>query len=338
MPVPKISIIIPVYNAALHIEQCVRSVLNQTMQEIEVIAVNDGSTDDSGNILDALAAADQRLQVIHQENKGVSAARNQALQRSTGIYTAFADADDYMEPDMLQELYQAVITTDSDWAICNVMAIEEGREPAKRLHLTDEVIDITNSRHIFLHGLMRFNYDNANWNKLYSTSVIQLNQLRFAEDMTIWEDLLFNLQYLQYVSKVAIVARPLYNYRILRTALFSGQTKDLIPQFNKLYKYYLEFAAAKAGSFETEAFKTEMSRITYSQLLHKAEVKVVKEQKGFFSVLSAYSRELKRIDPSIFYFPARERKGVQGIKKQLLQNRQFGLFACIIAARQQLRK
>lgn len=337
MPAPEISIIIPVYNAAPYIEQCIRSVMNQTMQEIEIIAVNDGSTDDSAVILNILAETDSRLKVFQRTNHGVSATRNYGLQHATGKYISFCDADDFMDPAMLNELYKAVIDNDADWAICNVKTIK-GSDVETRLNMNDQVLDIAMRKAGFVYELMRFHYDNANWNKLFVASIIRQNHLHFAEDMCIWEDLLFNLQYLHYVNRVAVIAKPLYNYRILNTALFSGQTADLLLQFNKLYSHYLEFTGAKTSVEETEAFKTEMARITYYQLLYNTEVKVSAEQKGFFPVLRAYKNELRRFNPAIFYYPSIERKGMQGIKKQLLQSHSFRLFSLIIASKPFLKK
>lgn len=338
MTAPNISIIIPVYNAAVYIEQCIFSVLRQTMKNVEIIAVNDGSTDESKQILDRLAATDERLHVFHQTNKGVSATRNLGLQKATGTFIGFCDADDWMEPGMLQELYTAITSNECDWAICNVTIVRD-EQPAKlRLQLSDAVINVAGDRAEFVHGLMRFNYDNANWNKLFKASIIREQQLRFNEDMHIWEDLLFNLQYLQYVSKVVIVAKPLYNYRILDTSLYSGDTSNKVPQFNKLYNYYVEFANRLADPAQLEAFKAEMARITYNQLLYQAEVQVNKEQHFFPNVVKSYRNELKRFNPAIFNYTAAERKGLQGIKRQLLQQNKFGLFAFIIASKPFLRK
>ncbi len=338
MVAPKISIIIPVFNAGLYIEQCIRSVLNQTMQDVEIIAVNDGSTDNSATLLDAMASTDHRLQVFHNSNKGVSAARNFGLQQARGMYIGFSDADDWMEPTMLEDLYNAVTTKGCDWAICNVNSIREGQPIKTRLHMTDQVLEVDGNRAGFIHGLMRFHYDNANWNKLFSAAIIRKNQLRFDESMQIWEDLLFNLQYLQYAGKVAVIAKPLYNYRILSTSLFSGNRDNKIPQFNKLYNGYLSFADSYAGASEITAFKAEMARITYSQLLYEAELKVNREQHFFPKVAIAFKQELKRFNPLIFDFSSQERKGLQGIKRQLLQQQQFALFALIIASKPLLRK
>ena len=338
MPQPTISIIVPVYNAAVYVKQCIGSILQQTMQDIEVVAVNDGSTDNCAAILDALAANDQRLKVFHTSNRGVSATRNFALEQATGSYIAFTDADDWMELTMLEELYYAITTSNCNWAICNVNMIKEGQPVKVRLQLQEEVIDITENRAGFVHELMRFNYDYANWNKLFDASIIRQHQIRFEEDMTIWEDLLFNLQYLHYAKKVAIIAKPLYHYRILSTSLYSGQTKDRLPQFNKLYGHYKKLSPMFTTEAETEAFKKEMARLTYNHLLYEAEVRVKTKNKYFFSVWNGFIKELKRFEPAVFYYPAPNRTGLQGIKKTLLVSRDYTLFALIIASKPYLKK
>ena len=338
MTPPAISIIVPVYNAAVFLEQCISSILQQTMQDIEVIAVNDGSTDNSGAILEQMALTDQRLKIFHNSNKGVSASRNFGLQQATGSYIAFTDADDWMEPTMLEELYTALTTNNCNWAICNIYMIKEGQPVKTRLQLIDQVIDITDNRGDFVHALMRFNYDYANWNKLFDASIIRRHQIRFEEDMTIWEDLLFNLQYLHYAKRVAIVAKPLYHYRILSTSLYSGQTKDRLPQFNKLYGHYKKLPPTFTTAAETEAFKKEMARLTYNHLLYEAEVRVKGKSKNFFSVWNGFIKELKRFEPAVFYYPAPDRKGLQGIKKTLLVSRNYTLFALIIASKPYLKK
>ena len=338
MSTSKISIIIPVYNAAAYIEQCIRSVLQQTMQDIEVIAVNDGSTDNSATILEQMALTDQRLKIYKNNNQGVSTARNFGLQQATGTYIGFCDADDWMEPTMLEEMYNALITNNCNWAICNIYMIKEGQPVKTRLQLIDQVIDITDNRGDFVHALMRFNYDYANWNKLFDASIIRRHQIRFEEDMTIWEDLLFNLQYLHYAKRVAIIAKPLYHYRILSTSLYSGQTKDRLPQFNKLYGHYKQLPPTFTTAAETEAFKKEMARLTYNHLLYEAEVRVKGKSKNFFSVWNGFIKELKRFEPAVFYYPAPDRKGLQGIKKTLLVSRNYTLFALIIASKPYLKK
>lgn len=325
-----ISVIVPVYNAAAFLEQCIASVLAQSLREIEVIAVNDGSTDESAAILDRLAGKDQRLRVFHQPNKGVSAARNFGLGEARGQYIGFCDADDWMEPGMLETLYKAIGESQSDWAICNVLVEKEGREPVQRLKISDEVIDVRDAKAGFVRGLLQFRYDNANWNKLYSTKIIREQQLRFAEDMRIWEDLLFNLQYLQFASRAAILSQSFYHYRILSTGLYSGQSIHLVSQLNLLYRHFMVFAEKHCAAATIDAFKVEMARITYMELLPKTAAEVQKKQSGFFAIWRDYTLELQKFIPSLFYYPVVSGSSMERFKKQLLQKGRFRFFALMI--------
>ncbi len=114
---PKVSVIIPVYNAAPFLHQCLDSIVHQTLTDIEIILVNDGSTDDSNNILNECSSKDNRISIINQENKGAGAARNSGLRLATGKYLSFLDADDFFEPEMLEKLYNKCEETGADIAI-----------------------------------------------------------------------------------------------------------------------------------------------------------------------------------------------------------------------------
>jgi glycosyltransferase involved in cell wall biosynthesis len=338
MATPVISVIIPVYNAAPYLEQCIQSVLQQTLTQLEVIAVNDGSTDNSGVLLDALAATDTRLKVFHNPNKRVSATRNFGLQQATGTYIAFCDADDFMEPTMLQELYTAISSNECDWAICNVSMFLKDGSSKTRLHmLKDGVFNIAADRPLFVEQLMRFYYDNANWNKLFKASVIKDNNLQFEPTTHIWEDLLFNLQYTQFAAKAAIISKPLYNYRLLDNSLYSGDTGVKIPQFNRLFVHYRGFAEKHQATDELSVFKAQMARITYNQLLYQMEVHARRNTASPYKVYKNYYEHLEYFLPEIMQYPVEQRKGAQGIKKWLLHNRRLKLFSVIIAVKPYLR-
>ena len=121
----KISIIIPVYNVEEYIERCILSVIGQKYQNLEIILVDDGSADNSGVICDKYAAIDNRIKVIHQQNKGVSSARNRALDYATGDYIGFLDGDDFIHEEMYQTLYEKSITEDAVIGVCNYIKVYE---------------------------------------------------------------------------------------------------------------------------------------------------------------------------------------------------------------------
>lgn len=120
-----ISVIIPIYNVEEYLEKCVNSVLNQTYSDLEIILVDDGSTDNSGKICDELKNKDNRIIVIHQENQGLSAARNAGIAKALGEYIAFVDSDDYIMEDMYETLYKNLEKTDADISICKYQYVKK---------------------------------------------------------------------------------------------------------------------------------------------------------------------------------------------------------------------
>lgn len=119
MKYPEISVIVPVYQVERWVERCVRSIQQQSFSDFELILVDDGSTDRSGSLCDCLARTDARIRVIHQPNQGLSAARNVGIEQSRGKYLCFADSDDYLSPEMLTRLYDALLAQDAQIALCN---------------------------------------------------------------------------------------------------------------------------------------------------------------------------------------------------------------------------
>ena len=140
----KISIIIPVYNMEHYLEKCVKSVLQQSYQYFEVLLVDDGSTDSSGELCDDWAAKDSRIQVIHKENGGLSDARNTGLDAASGNYVSFVDSDDYIAPDMMKKLHDSLLRHDTDMSVCNVFFVDEAgnalEERNQNLPIKDEIL------------------------------------------------------------------------------------------------------------------------------------------------------------------------------------------------------
>ena len=122
---PKVSIIIPVYNNEKYVEKCIRSVMNQTFRDLEILVIDDGSTDKSGEILDHLAAEDKRIRLFHQENSGVAAARNKGLDSATGEYFTFVDGDDYIASDYIEKLHTCAVEKGVKMVICGLTHVDK---------------------------------------------------------------------------------------------------------------------------------------------------------------------------------------------------------------------
>lgn len=206
-----VSIIIPVYNAEESLHNCVESVLDQTYQHIEIIMVNDGSTDCSKDICEYYASMDQRIKVIHQQNAGPSAARNKGIEHATGDYIQFIDADDYMKPIMTEELVKAM-SKNAQLVICGYQAIY-GTLLKKYMPSRTGVYKQSDFMQ-YIGELYKDILLPSPCNKLYDATLINQFQLRFLEHIKVGEDLLFNLAYIKICPAIRIIDSLLYNYVI----------------------------------------------------------------------------------------------------------------------------
>ena len=123
-----ISVIVPVYNVEKYLRKAVQSIQNQTYKHLEIMLINDGSTDSSGNICDELANSDSRIVVIHKKNGGVSTARNEAQKLAKGNYVIYVDSDDYIHEEMIQSLYEQLIAENADVSSCSVMNVYQNSQ------------------------------------------------------------------------------------------------------------------------------------------------------------------------------------------------------------------
>lgn len=201
----KVSIIVPVYKAENSIRKCIDSILTQTYREIELILVDDGSPDKSGQICDKYQS-DSRVMVIHTLNKGVSHARNIGLDHATGDYITFCDSDDFYEPYFIENMVQTALKYNSDITICGYYLeekhhFESSIKSKSRLVNEDELIE---------HCSIDNEFGGFCWNKIYKTAIIGKN--RFPEDMDIMEDTYFLCSVSKKAQRIYYLAKPLYYY------------------------------------------------------------------------------------------------------------------------------
>ncbi len=218
---PEISVVIPVFNAADFVRGGVSSVLDHTLASVEVICVDDGSTDDSGRVLAQLAAADDRISIVRLgANRGVSSARNAGIERSTGDYVRFLDADDTVPPGGLDLLLAAARSTSSDMAIGEVLGLD-GPEDAVRPR-----------RQIAGGGVVTTNIHESAWlqslpghhcGNLYHRQLLERHGIRFPIDLALGEDQLFQATAIVNASAVAIITDTVYHYHRYRHASLTNK-------------------------------------------------------------------------------------------------------------------
>ena len=200
-----ISVIIPVHNSGAWLRECLDSVRAQSYKNLEILVVDDGSTDDSGKICDEFAALDDRFIVIHQENAGVSAARNLALDRARGEWLGFVDSDDIIDPEMFRRLYDLAMETGSDIAACSFHRFEDEQR--------DEIFPegILTPREALQRLLVDGGLTPHICNKIYRDTVFE--GIRFPIGC-LYEDLRIMHLLFQQAGRIAVIEDTLYNYRI----------------------------------------------------------------------------------------------------------------------------
>lgn len=218
-----ISIIIPVYNCDLYLRDCVNSVLSQNYENIEIILIDDGSTDKSGLICDEYAAQNERVRAYHQKNAGVSAARNVGLDMATGTYIVFLDADDILADNNLEQIL--AINPDADLVIGGTIEInEDGQENGNKIILPEKVL---NQKEI-LEALFyeeQYGYLGILTPKVFKAEIIETKNIRFDTQIKYNEDRLFITEYLLYCDKIRFITDYYYYYR-QRSNSALGQIKE----------------------------------------------------------------------------------------------------------------
>lgn len=206
-----ISIIVPIYNVEKYLRRCIDSILGQTYRDLEVILVDDGSPDGCGAICDAYAEKDARVTVIHQKNAGVSAARNAGLACARGEWIGFVDPDDFIVPNMYQEMLDAINVTGAELAVCGYNYVDEdGKVDQRRLYVNAENEILTQKQLMSRFSDMPPTVRLGVVNKLFHRDLLQKHELKFAEGLHSSEDVLFLTEYAMHVSKVIFVHKAHY--------------------------------------------------------------------------------------------------------------------------------
>ena len=212
----KISVVIPVYNTAKYLTKCINSVLNQTYKNLEVILVNDGSTDESANICDKFSNRDNRIKVIHIENSGPYHARNIGMEASTGRFIGFVDSDDFLEKDMYETLLKILQVYDADIAGCAYYKIHDNKIKPNYSSGKIRQFDTVSA----LEELIRSRWiNNYLWNKIYKKDLVK--NIRFPQNIYAG-DIMFNCKVFAQAKKIVFIETPKYYYLIRPTSITSS--------------------------------------------------------------------------------------------------------------------
>jgi glycosyltransferase involved in cell wall biosynthesis len=249
-----ISVIVPIYNSETYLKDCLESILGQTYRDWECILVDDGSADGSPDLIDSYCSLDSRLRAIHQDNHGVSYARNVGIDHACGEYVTFVDSDDWIEGQYLERLYETISGHDADLSICGLQQVfSDGRK--KKFHVKDDSFPLDAGHEAEFVSLNRSSLLFGPVVKLYRTDLLRdFRNVRFEEGCSFGEDLIFNYRYLEHVDSVAVVSDILYNYRIANSGSLSRINDE--SRFEKEYSQWhilMDF-------FKKKGYSSKLSR------------------------------------------------------------------------------
>lgn len=259
MRTPLISVIIPVYNVEKYLHRCLDSVIAQTYQNLEIICVDDGSIDESGRICDQYAVRDARIKVIHQENQGLSAARNRGLDAAEGEYIAFVDSDDYILEDMYKKMLDKLLNYNVDLCVCQWQyEFSDGRQVVKKKNIDPTIYGRKTSLE-FARFLYRGNYENgvvvAAWNKLYRRALLD----KICFEGRIHEDDAFNGRIMAKNISVYVMEDQFYVY---------AQNGDSLTNkpFSANKFFFLDALAERRELFKSDAFIRQETELLYCNM------------------------------------------------------------------------
>lgn len=269
----KISVIVPVYNVEKYLEECINSLRNQTLSDIEIIAIDDGSPDNCGKILDMHAKLDYRIKVIHKKNAGVSAARNDGINKASGEYLFFCDSDDWLEKEALEKMYKCIKKYNSDIVITDFQ--ENNGQSAKIHHMFSDEFTVTDADSIKKIQMINFpkGYTNistqffskayciaAPWHHLIRKDIIKQNNLYFDTDVRgMYDDGLFMLSVFEYVKKISYLKIVTYNYRVVSSSITHRFNPNILNTYSIVYNKVNEFI--KSYNKDSEFIKAFYIRV-----------------------------------------------------------------------------
>mgnify|MGYP002626214504 CR=1 FL=1 len=265
---PKYSFIVPVYKVESFLPQCIDSILSQDFSDFELLLINDGSPDGSGAICDSYSKRDQRISVIHKKNEGVSIARNVGIDAARGEFVIFVDSDDWVDKRLLAVVdkyaddYEIIFFGHSNYCQNGDIISFHPRMAScfNRHEMEDEIF------HLKVNSA-KFEFFGYTWNKVFRSSVIKRNKLKFAASLTVREDELFTMDFCQHISTLKVVSESLYNYRYLNAGLssVSKSSDEILIYANSLKRRINGWGSEKLRSLDRFRYAISLLNAAYEE-------------------------------------------------------------------------
>lgn len=294
---PLISVIVPIYNVESYVERCIESIQNQTYGNLEIILVDDGSTDQSGEICDEYAMNDSRIRVIHKKNGGLVSARKTGIQEAKGVYATYVDGDDWIEPNMYEELIYQIKSADvivsgliRDYD--NYILYEKNRIP-DGYYRANELRDQIYQTMIYTGKFFERGILTHVWNSLYKKELLLKNQMKVSDNIRIAEDIACIYPLLLDAKEVVISSECYYHYRMRENSLMGINDGEELSRFKILYKYLKKRFTEKDDLKDSLLYQLDYLMI-YCLLLK--EIKILQDNDGIFPY-----KEVREGDRLIIY-------------------------------------
>lgn len=303
-----VTVIIPAYNCESTIVRCVTSVINQTYKDLEVIVVNDGSVDNTGNIVSNLCVKDSRINLITQPNGGVSTARNCGIAAAKGEFITFVDSDDYIQPTFVEELMAMYAP-----GLLPVVNFSDGVSSKGILPIADEemiTIDLGSIDEDYLTGIIGRKIGFCIWNKLFSRDVLVKENIWFDKNIQIGEDMIFMFRYLCHCESISVNSAPLYNYVVNTDSATKKGDANLAFKYEKTWDALSKIEESNVKIKEAVVSAWSLDIMPYILLNKDITAMNLKQFRCFFQKMG----ELK-ISESV-----KQASSPKGIKKKLVQN------------------
>ena len=275
---PKVSVMIPVYNVEKYLSECLDSVVNQTLKDIEIICVNDGSPDGSAKILEEYAQKDNRIKVITQENQGLSEARNTGLKIASGEYIAFLDSDDYIDLKFFEQLYKRGIESNSDVVVCENIYRFSGNKQKLFLKVNKEVETTVLKEKFECLYLPEYCYA---CNKIYKRECLTE---RFLKGIN-FEDVYFTSNVLKQCQKLSVAAGVSYYYRIVSNSIVNTPSNKNKYFYHKAFAYFYNFVCENKIDLDVNSYTAEKRYKLFGCTILKIQRKCFKTKYYLFNII-----------------------------------------------------
>lgn len=205
-----VSVIVPVYNAERYIDKCIESIIEQTYKNIEVILIDDGSTDNSKKNIEKYMIEDERLKYFYQDNSGPSVARNRGISEANGKFIIFIDSDDWIDPNMFKEMLDEMNNKKCDLVLCDFVLETEEKSIYNKI-MQEHDINVVGLKKRLING----ETINSQCHRVYRKDIIVNNNLKFNEKLKVGEDQIFNMEYINHINNVSYIEKGFYHYRMV---------------------------------------------------------------------------------------------------------------------------